>query len=62
MKKESSGTGSVAVNGLIQITLIVLKMCGVIDWHWWQVLAPMWCTAASIIVITVIAIIIELKK
>lgn len=25
---------------LLQVALIVLKLCGVIDWHWFVVLIP----------------------
>ena len=27
--------------GLLTITFIILKLCGVIDWSWWLVLLPM---------------------
>lgn len=27
---------------LLQIAFVVLRLCGVIDWSWWWVLAPMW--------------------
>lgn len=30
------------VAGLIQLGLIVLKLCGSVDWYWYQVLAPAW--------------------
>ena len=26
---------------LLQVALIVLKLCGVIDWEWWIVLLPL---------------------
>lgn len=25
------------------LSFIVLKLCGVIAWSWWVVLAPLWC-------------------
>ncbi len=28
--------------GVLGIVFIVLKLCGVIDWSWWWVLAPFW--------------------
>lgn len=36
---SASGGGFV---GLLAVALIVLKLCEVIDWPWWQVLAPIW--------------------
>lgn len=28
--------------GLLGIVFITLKLCGVVDWPWWIVLAPIW--------------------
>lgn len=50
MKKES-GIGFV---GILQIAFIVLKLCKVIDWSWWLVLAPLWLDIAVIIVVSLI--------
>lgn len=35
----SSGVG---FTGLLLIAFIVLKLCGVISWSWWWVMAPLW--------------------
>lgn len=32
----------VGIGDILQIVLIVLKLCGVIDWSWWWVLSPTW--------------------
>lgn len=47
MKKESSSTPSSGIGfcGLLTIVFIVLKLCGVIGWSWWWVLAPLWIPA-----------------
>lgn len=34
----------VGIFGLLGVALIILKLCGVIDWSWWWVLAPWWAT------------------
>ena len=39
MKRGSAGIGFV---GLLQIALIVLKLCKVIDWGWIWVFSPFW--------------------
>lgn len=39
MKNENS-SGGVGATGLLSIALIVLKLCGVIDWPWFWVLSP----------------------
>lgn len=35
-------SGGIGVPGLLGIVFIVLKLCGVISWSWWWVLAPFW--------------------
>ena len=35
-------SGGIGVLGLLGIAFIVLKLCGVISWSWWWVLAPFW--------------------
>lgn len=37
--------------GLLCITFIVLKLCKVIDWSWWLVLAPIWIPIAFFILV-----------
>ncbi len=39
---ESNSLSGVGVFGLLGITLVVLKLCDVIDWSWWWVTAPFW--------------------
>ena len=42
MSDSSSSSGGVGVIGLLGVVFIVLKLCHVIDWSWWWVLAPFW--------------------
>ena len=61
MKKEnqvvvSGGIGFFEALGLV---FIILKLCGVIDWSWWWVLAPIWMPVALVLgIIIIFAIII----
>lgn len=48
---------------LFGITFIVLKLCNVITWSWWWVLAPLWipvglCLATLIIIAMILGLII----
>lgn len=36
---------------LLSIVFITLKLCRVIDWSWWFVLAPLWINIAIFIVV-----------
>lgn len=52
----SSATGS--LSGLVFIVFLTLKLCGVIDWSWWWVTAPLWGWAAlALIVVWITAIV-----
>ena len=44
---------------LLLIAFIILKLCNVIDWSWWWVLAPMWIPLAIILVGFIITLIIR---
>lgn len=65
MKKEnqvvvSGGIGFFEALGLV---FIVLKLCGVIDWSWWWVLAPIWMPVALVLgIIIIFAIIIGIMS
>lgn len=48
---------SVGFFGLLTIAFIVLKLCKVIDWSWWWVLAPTWIPISLIALIVVIIVI-----
>jgi hypothetical protein len=54
-----ASAGGVSVGGALALLFIALKLCHVIDWAWWQVLAPFWIPAAlvnALIVCRVIAL------
>ena len=42
MSDNSSSSSGITFSGLLQITFIVLKLCKVITWSWWWVMAPTW--------------------
>lgn len=62
IKYNSDGNGGAAGGtgfaGLLQILFIALKLCGVIDWSWWWVLAPLWISFGIVIIIIVIIVIV----
>jgi hypothetical protein len=60
-KKETS-TISIGFCGALTIAFIVLKLCSVIDWSWWWVLAPLWMPTALITGIGLIALLFVLIK
>ncbi len=60
MDNRSAGaaSGGISLSGLTFIVFLVLKLCGVIDWSWWWVTAPLWGPFALLIAVLVVYIII----
>ncbi len=56
-KERTSASGGIGFIGLLVIVFIVLRLCNVIAWSWWWVLAPLWIPVA-IAIICIIDIII----
>ena len=56
--ENSSQSGGIGFVGLLTIVFITLKLCHVIDWSWWWVLAPLWITAAIIAVVMILVVIV----
>lgn len=57
MSNNSNKSGGIGFTGLLQITFIILKLCGVIAWSWWWVLSPIWIGAAIILVVIALVLI-----
>ena len=50
---RSSSSSGIGFCGLLAVAFIVLKLCGVINWSWWWVLAPVWGPLALLLLILV---------
>lgn len=57
--KTKAAGGGIGFSGLLGLLFIALKLCGVIDWSWWWVLAPFWIPIALVIVIILVAVVID---
>ena len=49
--KTSSGIG---FGSLLLLIFITLKLCKVIDWDWWWVMAPLWIPIALLAVVSLL--------
>lgn len=47
---------------LLALVFITLRLCGVIAWSWWWVLSPIWIPVVMGITITLIGLVVMLKK
>lgn len=54
----STQSGGVGFTGLLTIAFIVLKLTGVIAWSWWWVLSPLWISAALVVAVLFIVLIV----
>lgn len=57
-QKKSTASGGVGISGLLQVAFIVLKLCGVINWSWWWVLAPTWGSIALALLAVLVGLIL----
>ena len=46
---------SVGFCDLLTLTFIILKLCNVINWGWWWVLAPTWISITIGVILLLIA-------
>jgi len=53
-------SGGIGFCGLLTIAFVVLKLCGVINWGWLWVLAPLWIPAALVVLFLIIFVIIAM--
>lgn len=53
MANSNSNNGSIGFFGVLGIAFIVLRLCGVIDWPWWAVLAPIWVPIVLLLLVLV---------
>lgn len=60
---KHNNAGGLGLGTILTIVFVVLKLCGVIDWAWIWVLAPLWISAAlTIILVILIFVIAKIKE
>ena len=57
--KKKGASGGIGFSGALQIALIILQLCGVIDWPLWVLLLPLEIDILLLVVIAIIIIIIN---
>jgi membrane protein YdbS with pleckstrin-like domain len=55
---SSSSSGGIGFAGLLTVALIVLKLTNVIAWSWVWVLAPIWMSAALVVTILLVILVV----
>ena len=57
-ERSVASSGGIGICGLLGVTFIVLRICGIIDWSWWWVTAPLWMPTALVIVIIIVLFVV----
>lgn len=57
-KNEIVVSGGISFLPALALIFITLKLCNVIDWSWWWVLAPIWMPIAALIAILIIVCVV----
>lgn len=62
MSRDNNTSCSVNINfgGLLGIVFITLKLCHVIGWSWWWVLAPFWIPFSIWLIYPLVVLIVAL--
>ena len=60
--ENNTSTGGIGFVGLLQIAFIVLKLCKVINWSWWWVLAPTWIGLVIVVICCILLWILSKKE
>ncbi len=50
MSESRSGSSSFGFGTVLFLIFMTLKLCGVIDWSWWWVTAPIWIPFSLVVV------------
>ena len=53
---DSKSSNGIGFTGLLTVVFITLKLCHVIDWSWWWVLAPIWISISLVLIVLAIAL------
>ena len=62
MSSKSNSNNNIGFTSLRQLAFIVLKLCKVINWSWWWVLAPTWFWIVVLIVVIIISAIANARR
>lgn len=57
---NSMENGCISFCGNLTIAFIILRLCKVISWSWWWVLAPIWIAAVIGLVIVILVIVFHI--
>lgn len=58
LNTDKVGSSGISFTSTLTIVFVILKLCNVIDWSWWWVLAPTWIPFLFVFIIFLIVLIV----
>ena len=62
MEKNATRFVGLGVLDVLGVAFVVMRLCGVISWSWWAVLAPFWVPLALLVLIFLAALAVAAVK
>lgn len=56
---EKTTSNSFPILGLLGLLFITLKLCSVLEWSWWWVLAPFWLPFGILLAVFIVGLVIS---
>ncbi len=53
---DNNASRGIGFFGLLTVVLIALKLCKVISWSWWWVLAPVWINFLLLVLVALVIV------
>ena len=60
INSKESTSGGLGLFGVLQVIFLVLKLCGLIDWPWVLVFAPLWISIILVLVCMFVLLVVIL--
>lgn len=60
--RTSTTSSGVGILELLTVAFVILKLCHVIDWSWWWVLAPTWIPLALVLAVALVYFVLKAIK
>lgn len=61
-KSNNGANGGLGFCAVLTLIFITLKLCGVIEWSWLWVLAPLWIETALVLLVVAVAVTVAILK
>lgn len=58
---NNNNTGcEIGFSSILFFIFLVLKLCGIIEWSWWWVTAPLWMTVGFVVIAILFLVLLKI--